>query len=52
MGSRENQILVASGVVALAVLFALRAVTNVGVVSRFAIVVVAILVTQSALGRV
>jgi len=51
MVSRENQIMVASAMVALAVLFALREFTNLGVFSRSPIIIVAIIVTQSALGR-
>ena len=52
MVSPEHQILVVTAVIALAVLFALRAFTDFGVLSRFATVAVAIIVTQSAFGRV
>jgi hypothetical protein len=51
MVSRENQKLAASAVVALVVLVALRALTGFGLLSRFTIVVVAILVTQSVFER-
>jgi heme A synthase len=52
MVSRENKTMVASVVVAIAVIVALRTFTDLGTVPRFAIVIVAILVTQSVLGRV
>ncbi|WP_158224057.1 MULTISPECIES: hypothetical protein [Halorubrum] len=52
MVSREKQKLVASAVIVLAVLVALRALTDLGVLSRFTIVVVAIIVIQSVFERV
>jgi hypothetical protein len=51
MVSRENQKLAASAVVALVVLVALRALTDFGPLSRFMIVVVVIIVTQSVFER-
>ncbi|WP_160163045.1 hypothetical protein [Halorubrum distributum] len=51
MVSRENQKLAASAVVALVVLVVLRALTGFGLLSRFAIVVVAVLVTQYVFER-
>jgi len=51
MVSRENQKLAASAVVALVVLVALRALTDFGLLSRFTIVVVVIIVTQSVFER-
>lgn len=52
MVSHENQKLVASAVVALAVLVALRTLTNFGLLLRFTIVVVAIIAVQSVFERV
>ncbi len=51
MVSHENQVLIASTAVALSVIVLLRTFTNLGTVPRFAVVIVAILVTQSVLGR-
>jgi len=52
MVSRENQKLAASAVVALVVLVALRALTDFGLLSRFTIIVVVIIVTQFVSERV
>ncbi len=52
MLSRENQKLVASAVVVLLIIVALRVLTDFGVMLRFAIVVVALVVTQSIFERV
>jgi hypothetical protein len=51
MVSRENQKLAASAVVAIGVLIALRALTDFGLLSRFTIVTVVIIVTQSVFER-
>jgi len=52
MVSRESKSMVASVVVAVAVIVALRTFTGLGTVPRFAIVIVAVLITQSVLERV
>ena len=52
MASRQKQNLAVNAVVALAVLVVLRALTSLGVLSRFIIVVVAIILTQSVFERV
>jgi len=52
MVSRESKSMVASVVVAIGVIVALRTFTELGTVPRFALVIVAVLVTQSVLERV